>query len=310
MHIPVEACEEQSHRSVRSRAHGRYKYIDKDLLEDLYVVRQKSTVDIAKQLGVSRGTVAEYMKLHGIERRTPGEAGAMKSKKYEVDPHIFDSIDTPDKAYVLGFILGDGHLQWTDKDCSAKRIHIVLAKQDKDLLVSIARFFGCEDAVRFPEKGKSEGAAWQKRVVLDVTCTRLVDVLRDLHNIPLGPKSGMEPFVDFYDDSLTWAFIRGVFDADEHIRNYLRTTTVKGKTYTNPRCRLTMTVGLRFVDGLVRWLKARGFQLPPKCSHQKGKEGTWEFELASRETLKQIRKYLYADGSLFLERKKAIFDAL
>lgn len=32
-------------------------------------------------------------------------------RKYTVDEGYFENIDTPDKAYILGFLLGDGNIE-------------------------------------------------------------------------------------------------------------------------------------------------------------------------------------------------------
>ncbi|MCG8349759.1 MAG: hypothetical protein MI924_18490 [Chloroflexales bacterium] len=45
-----------------------------------------------------------------MERRKPGTAGALKSRKHHLDEGCFSQINTDDKAYIVGFIFGDGTL--------------------------------------------------------------------------------------------------------------------------------------------------------------------------------------------------------
>ena len=59
---------EQSRQVARDRAFRRYPNINKQLLTDLYYTQGLSTVDIAKQLGVSRNLIWEYMVMYDLER--------------------------------------------------------------------------------------------------------------------------------------------------------------------------------------------------------------------------------------------------
>src|SRR5258708_31496128 len=103
---PVEPVQEQSERVVRDRAFRRYTHITKELLECLYISEGLSTVEIATRLRVSRNTIWEYMALYGLKRRSPGAAGALKSRFHHVQANYFRQVDTDDKAYILGFIMG------------------------------------------------------------------------------------------------------------------------------------------------------------------------------------------------------------
>ena len=75
---------EQSRRAARDRAFQRYSHITKQLLEELYYAQRNSTVEIARQLGVSRSVIWEYMEVYGLERRRPGPAGALKSRQHRL----------------------------------------------------------------------------------------------------------------------------------------------------------------------------------------------------------------------------------
>src|SRR5689334_18418032 len=97
---------EQSYQVARDRTFRRYPNINKQLLTDLYYTQGLSTVDIAKQLGVSRNLIWKYIQKYDLERRAPGQAGALKSRIYPINKHYFQYIDEPDKVYIVGFILG------------------------------------------------------------------------------------------------------------------------------------------------------------------------------------------------------------
>ena len=94
---------------------------------------------------------------------------------------------------------------------SSKRLQIGLADDDGDLLVSIASRLGDASSVR---RGIPARTPFEKpKAVLRIDSKRLVEDLMKA-GVPLGKKSGQEPFLNFSADWLTWSFIRGVFDAD------------------------------------------------------------------------------------------------
>lgn len=80
--------------------------------------------------------IKRILKQHGIELRGP--------RKYHYDEHIFDIIDTAEKAYWIGFITADGYIneerQW---------LSIKLQGSDINHLYKFADFVGCSrDAVK------------------------------------------------------------------------------------------------------------------------------------------------------------------
>ncbi|NHM32228.1 helix-turn-helix domain-containing protein [Neobacillus terrae] len=109
-----------------------------------------SQVDIAKILNISRGTILRWNKeFKFIDPRTPGEAGKLKSKKYFYNEDYFSKINTPNKAYLVGYILGDGTLVDRKK---SKRLVLSLAEQDKQLLYDIAEELNMTNAIKYRKK--------------------------------------------------------------------------------------------------------------------------------------------------------------
>ena len=58
--------------------------LTKEILKEKYLVKKLSTVQIAKELKVSKRNVLSYMEKYQIKRRTAGEA--QKGLIYEADP--------------------------------------------------------------------------------------------------------------------------------------------------------------------------------------------------------------------------------
>jgi hypothetical protein len=294
---------EQSRRAARDRAFRRYSHITKQLLEELYNAQGQSTVEIARQLGVGRNLIWEYMEMYGLERRKAGRAGALKSRRHHLDEAYFAQLHhcDDDKAYIAGFILGDGTL--IDRG-SSKRLQIVLADDDGDLLEQIAIRLGDKTVVK--RQIKPRALTERPKALLRIDSVRLVDDLLAI-GIPLGRKSGSEPFLTFQTERLTWNFIRGVFDADGCIRVYERSGYVNGTLYgPYRRAKWSITCGLPFVSGLRDFLIAGGYALSNKCIQPK--QGTGLIELSDQSTIRRIGNAMYQYGSLWLQRKKAIFE--
>jgi transposase len=299
----VGASEEQSSWLVRDRAYRRYPNINKQLLTDLYCTQGLSTVEISKHLNVSRNLVMEYMDMYDIERRRPSVAGAMKSRVYPINERYFERVDEPDQAYIVGFILGDGTLVDRKK---SKRLVLAIADSDREVLESIAEWLGCSDLIRRQQRPATPRE--QPKVWLAINNTRLVDDLVAL-GVPLSPKSGKESFIEFSTSELTWAFVRGVSDADGCIRVYERSNLVKGKLYgPYRRARWSVTIGMPFVYGLKEFLKREGIDLSLKCIQPK--QGTALLETANQKTIREIARRMYQYGTLWLRRKKDTFDLL
>lgn len=127
--------------------------------------------------------------------------------KYRFDHSMFKSVDTEEKAYLLGWIASDGHISksnWT--------ISIQIKYNDIDCLKRLKNIV-CDDIpiVVYEKTVTMVGIEINsKEMCLDVC--RLLQINR-------GKKSNIVNFPNLNDDELTWAFIRGYFDGDGTIRH-------------------------------------------------------------------------------------------
>ena len=70
-------------------------------LADEFLNSSISLTKMAEREGISRQTLAKYFKQLGVEIIN-------KQNRLKFDNTVFDSIDTEEKAYWLGFIFADG----------------------------------------------------------------------------------------------------------------------------------------------------------------------------------------------------------
>ena len=101
--------------------------------EDAYLVENYQTMtneEIGKIIGRPITSVHYRASFFGLKKDTEffGKQ-SLKQTKYSIDTGFFENIDTYDKAYFLGFILGDGSVS---KNC--RRLSINIHKKDRGLL--------------------------------------------------------------------------------------------------------------------------------------------------------------------------------
>lgn len=125
--------------------------------------------------------------------------------------HIFDNIDTPEKAYWLGFIIADGYL-----NISRRMLRIKLGDKDKNHLKKFIVFLGgdIEDMLKLEIHNTTGNNEWY----VSTYSAEIKDALIKLK--VEQAKSGKEhvPPInkEFYRD-----FIRGLWDGDGFIRENL-----------------------------------------------------------------------------------------
>lgn len=279
---------EEVNRNVRRRP---YEARDKErLIEKIIELHEHgmSQVDIAKTLCLGRGTILRWNKeLQLFKPRTPGEAGKLKNKKYRYNENYFKQVDTANKAYLVGYITGDGTIFDRGK---SKRLVLSLAEKDRQLLEDIATELCMLDAMKLrPRTAPNE----QNKYALTINSTEMCN---DLIKLGITPrKTGLERWINFGREDLQWAYLRGFFDADGHISS---------------RRRLGFTGNSQMLLSLLQFLHSK--QLALSVHKLYPKQGCVDLYITRKEDVKKIAQQLYKYGSIRLNRKyekiKSFFD--
>ena len=234
---------------------------------------------LAKKYEVSHTSISSNLKRLSINVvRYP--------KKTQFDEHVFDIIDTEEKAYWLGFFAADGYI--------CKRHHtvgIALASIDKKHVEKFAKFLGCPDNVRF--KKNSHTGCYR----CDIGNQHLKSTLKSYgfdedksHTLKFPSE------IIFKDRSLIRHFIRGHFDGDGTIlfNKYYRKRT------NDYRCvRAMSVVGTKsFLMSLREYLEL--------WESTVRKTGTI-YTLATESRAQEVLDYMYKDSTIYLDRKYNLY---
>ena len=183
----------------------------------------KSAYAISKEKGVSSGTIIRLLERTGCNVRSKSKA----HQTYDICDNYFTKIDTPDKAYWIGFIVADGSIE---KMCDSWVLSISLKESDRDHLLKFRKALSSTHPI------KKYRAAYKIAIGNKTIGSDLVR-----HGIMPNKWQVVQPLK--IEEHLLPHYWRGVFDGDGCI------------DFPEPhRMRLRLTMGSKgMVDGFSLW---------------------------------------------------------
>lgn len=203
-----------------------------------------------------------------------------KRRKYTLDEHYFDIIDTQEKAYILGFLYADGY-----NNERLGQIRITIHSKD----ISILEFIKDQMNTSMPIKTDCG------YIYLTLNSRYLSTILSKLgcHQA----KTFTICFPYWLDKSLYRHFIRGYFDGDGCISNSIRDNSSSVSFIGNKRFMEQINEILKEELNIVIF-KPYFAKNPNICT----------IKFGHNKTVSKIKDYLYKDSSFFLKRKYNKFD--
>lgn len=217
-----------------------------------------------------------YRKLRGVPLDKPF------GRKYSLNEHYFDGIDTPSKAYLLGILVTDGCV-W--KSRSQESYYCKLMIIDEELV----KFLKTELETNYPIKFDIS-----KRVYSITLCSKIM--FFSLKNYGVVPN---KTFYTIYPQNLNGFdgdFIRGCLDGDGFIVHY------KGK-YPRTRIGWAGTYNLLFqIEKILR----ENCGLKSKKIYQYSHKKSFVLQYQAKSDIEKLTNYIYAnaDDSFYLKRKQ------
>ena len=250
--------------------------MDKEFLEKC-LQNGMSTRDIEKICDKDHRTISYWIKKYGLSNQ---------SRYAKSDNYKFDVIDTPEKAYVLGFILADAGIS------ENKSVEIAVSIDDKIVVEYISSIIGGNviyDYTYNKEKRRFPRARLHKKItdIFTFTGGRL-KVDRHFPRI----KSDLERYL-----------VLGLFDSDGCL------TWGRRKDRNRIWQKITFSSQLKILEGLQKYIKNKlniSTAIRPKKN-----EDCYVLEFSDRSDVLRFCKHIYPDEKfIILQRKYLKYNAL
>lgn len=235
---------------------------------------------IAKALHLDRRKFSYYLKNEDVEVKNP-------QTKRKLNERYFETIDTEEKAYWLGFLYADGCVCVRRKGENVKsmNVEVGLKGSDEEHLIKLANSLEYENYKLIHRTVKESETV---RIVIHST-----SLCRDLIDKGCTPKKSLTLKFPSLSKELTPHFIRGYIDGDGYIG------VKHNKTYDVLRMSVLGTEDL--LMGIVDYfdLKEKDYNLRHDKRHT---EQVFSLEFNKEATLK-IAKTIYKGSKIHLTRK-------
>lgn len=181
------------------------KIINIEQIKELYYNQDRSLLDVASKLNYkSSTTISNILKKHNLPLKKQGQS--THNRKCKIDLSYFESIDSPNKAYILGLIISDGYINNSGK--------ITFTSTDLDLINTY------RNELRSSHK-LSEYFFYDKRTnktyhkySIQICSKKMV---ADLKKLGVYQAKSFSCDLPNINPNLFWHLLRGIFDGDGSI---------------------------------------------------------------------------------------------
>ena len=258
----------------------------KDYQEEITKLYQegKTAKEISSLLGFKYSQpVYNYFKKMGWERI--GKAG---KRIYGVNEDFFKCINTEEKAYILGFICADGHIE-------RDRLNITVSIKDKDILEKIRKAMQSNHPIKEVKRTNLYNKTDRKTLTLVELMIGSVELVKPLFNMGLTTNKTYTlngDIVKYIPKYLIRDFLRGYFDGDGNI--------FFGRRYSSGYKYNVNICGNE--DFLLKSFQTY-FPSNNKLYKDLYSRQCYVWKISQRDKVKDFMYYLYYNSSISLQRK-------
>jgi hypothetical protein len=183
--------------------------ISDDVLKSIYdrYRNGESGESIMGDTGYSYCTIKKAVTKYGGTLRSPREAAR---RKYTMKHDYFHTIDTPMKAYFLGFLAADGCMTNPQKSNVSRYVRLSIQERDREIVEKLARELETDAPLRRTHSSYKGGSFWF--VDLQMNSVQMYEDL-EMHGLHPGKSWTLKPPYGVPDE-LLHDFVRGFFDGD------------------------------------------------------------------------------------------------
>lgn len=272
---------------VQKRQNGCLGFSEDDIeeMKRLYIDEHLSFLKISKLYNCSRCAIQNTLKKSGIKPRNNKEKG----NNFTCDNYFFETIDSEEKAYWLGFIFGDGWIE-TNRKHSSDMLGLALSESDESHIIKFQKSIKSNHLIHRYNYGKGAYSNNKKYSRLQIKSDKIVADLMKYGLIPNKTNKNFSP-KDIPNNFLRH-FIRGFFDADGSLplRKVKQGYAVGSVSITkNPEM-------LGFIEKStnLKWKHYYRKKDNPQCL---------TIYLYGKEQQMSFLDYIYEDATIYLDRK-------
>lgn len=250
----------------------RQQHIEKAV--DYYFEHDISVAECANMYKIHRTTLGQYIKKRNPDYNT--------RRKYSIDEHFFDVIDTEEKAYILGFMTADGCIKSKSGD-----IKIALSTKDIDILKKMKNAMNNDKPIKIVHNKSGYDSAHDV-AEMTISCAKMYRAL-----IECGfsvQKTNHEVFCKKVPEELKHHYIRGIFDGD----GWFSCTPSRG----------TKELGFGMGSPILNAIRNEFCKIGVQEKYTvKSYKSISRYRITSIKDVMKIYDYLYKDATIFLKRK-------
>lgn len=269
----------------------RQNFTDEDYKE--YILGNLKMKDVYEKYEVNQNAMDYFFAEKGYVKRS-----TLRKENIKID--IFNPINTPEAAYILGFYIADGCL-------NGNKFVITLNEKDKEILEKIRDYMSpITKLIYKKETINKQGIVSHPMYSFAFTCKEIVNCLE---NLGLGKNKTYlsKSIKNIVPRELMWDFIRGYWDGDGCISSSNVIKNVKETSYNYINIGFTIiSKDPDILNEMNEFFMEEGINTHVYPDNK----GNYLVGTHSKSEVEKIYNKLYTSSNLFMKRKRTKFNEI
>lgn len=277
------------------------KGCDSELLKTLYLVENKSVLQLCEIFDIKSPSVIErWLKESEIPKRK-----SPSSNRYSFNKNYFDTIDTEEKAYWLGFIWCDGYVckRVRNGRLAEYQIKISISEKDIDHLHKLKDSLNSNHPINLYKCGEKAYKTNYKEARLMLSNMYTGDLLYNKYGL-IPRRSDVSDLIKYITPKLEKHFIRGVYDAEGSASFYFH--QIKEEWKPSLKMNFSIYTYSELIDYIQEHFIKAGLKESKVKTHRRHENADAHcvgLRLSGATQVPKILDYLYSDANIYLKRK-------
>ena len=269
----------------------RQNFTDEDYKE--YILGNLKMKDVYEKYEVNQNAMDYFFAEKGYVKRS-----TLRKENIKID--IFNPVNTPEAAYILGFYIADGYL-------NGNKFVITLNEKDKEILEKIRDYMSpITKLIYKKETINKQGIVSHPMYSFAFACKEIVNCLE---NLGLGKNKTYlsKSIKNIVPKELMWDFIRGYWDGDGCISSSNVIKNVKETSYNY------INIGFTIISkdpDILNEMNEFFIEEGINTHVYPDNKGNYLVGTHSKSEVEKIYNKLYNSSNLFMERKRAKFNEI